>query len=176
MSMILRCCFCWEGQLYYFVHEAALFCFFFIISNAVIHFNFNYCLKMIPIVARWLVDWFGVLCSVTIVLLSYWLREVGVFDPAAPHCQWRLVKRLIRRISYSLLRDDSLIESYYCRFIIAPLGWTDLVWPTKLLLLVIKKSCLLWPGPSQWRIYYHRMWGQLSTTCSNYWSSPVGIS
>ena len=26
---------------------------------------------------------------------------------------------------------------------------------------------LLWPGASQWRIYYHRMWGQLSTTCSN---------
>ena len=28
------------------------------------------------------------------------------------------------------------------------------------------------PG-SQWRIYYRRMWGQLSTTCSNYWSSPM---
>ena len=26
---------------------------------------------------------------------------------------------------------------------------------------------LLWPGASQWGIYYHRMWGQLSTTCSN---------
>ena len=31
-------------------------------------------------------------------------------------------------------------------------------------------------GASQWRIYYHRMWGQLSTTCSNYWSSPMGNS
>ena len=29
------------------------------------------------------------------------------------------------------------------------------------------KKGLLWPGASQWRIYYHRMWGQLSTTCSN---------
>ena len=35
-----------------------------------------------------------------------------------------------------------------------------------LVMLVIGKS-LLWPGASQWRIYYHRMWGQLSTTCSN---------
>ena len=26
---------------------------------------------------------------------------------------------------------------------------------------------LLWPGSSQWRIYYHRMWSQLSTTCCN---------
>ena len=26
---------------------------------------------------------------------------------------------------------------------------------------------LLWPGASQWRIYYHRIWGQLSTTRSN---------
>ena len=26
---------------------------------------------------------------------------------------------------------------------------------------------LLWPGASQWWIYYHRMWRQLSTTCSN---------
>ena len=25
----------------------------------------------------------------------------------------------------------------------------------------------LWPGAFQWRIYYHRMCGQLSTTCSN---------
>ena len=25
----------------------------------------------------------------------------------------------------------------------------------------------LWPGASQWRIYYHRMLGQLSTTFSN---------
>ena len=30
------------------------------------------------------------------------------------------------------------------------------------------------PRVSQWRIYYHRMWVQLSTTCSNYWSSPIG--
>ena len=40
----------------------------------------------------------------------------------------------------------------------------------------IKKVSLLWPGPSQWRIYYHRMWDQLSTTCSNYYSSPMGNS
>ena len=32
---------------------------------------------------------------------------------------------------------------------------------------VKKRKNLLWPGASQWRIYYHRMWGQLSTTCSN---------
>ena len=24
-----------------------------------------------------------------------------------------------------------------------------------------KRYRLLWPGASQWRIYYHRMWGQL---------------
>ena len=30
-----------------------------------------------------------------------------------------------------------------------------------------KVEGLLWPGASQWRIYYHRMWSQLSTTCSN---------
>ena len=33
--------------------------------------------------------------------------------------------------------------------------------------LIKKSKSLLWPGASQWRIYYHRMWGQLSTTCSN---------
>ena len=33
---------------------------------------------------------------------------------------------------------------------------------------------LLWPGASQWRIYYHRMWGQLSTTCSNVLKQPNG--
>ena len=27
---------------------------------------------------------------------------------------------------------------------------------------------------SQWRIYYHRMWGQLSTTCSNVLKQPNG--
>ena len=27
-----------------------------------------------------------------------------------------------------------------------------------------KKGSLLWPGGAQWRIYYHKMWGQLSTT------------
>ena len=38
---------------------------------------------------------------------------------------------------------------------------------------VIKKR-LLWPGASQWRIYYHRMWGQLSTTFSNLLKQPNG--
>ena len=33
---------------------------------------------------------------------------------------------------------------------------------------------LLWPGASQWRIYYHRMWGQLSTTSSNLLKQPNG--
>ena len=33
---------------------------------------------------------------------------------------------------------------------------------------------LLWPGASQWRICYHRMWGQLSTTCSNLLKQPNG--
>ena len=37
-----------------------------------------------------------------------------------------------------------------------------------------KKGSLLWPGASQWRIYYHRMWGQLSTTCSNVLKQPTG--
>ena len=36
---------------------------------------------------------------------------------------------------------------------------------------------LLWPRASQWRIYYHRIWVQLSTTCSNFtevaqWGAP----
>ena len=40
-----------------------------------------------------------------------------------------------------------------------------------------KKGSLLWPGASQWIIYYHRMWVQLSTTCSNFtevsqWGAP----
>ena len=30
----------------------------------------------------------------------------------------------------------------------------------------------IWPGASQWRIYYHRMRGQLSTTCSNILKYP----
>ena len=38
----------------------------------------------------------------------------------------------------------------------------------------IKKCSLLWPGASQWRIYYHRMWGQLWTTCSNVLKQPNG--
>ena len=29
-------------------------------------------------------------------------------------------------------------------------------------------------GPSQWRMNYHRMWGQLSTTCSNVLKQPNG--
>ena len=37
-----------------------------------------------------------------------------------------------------------------------------------------KGKSLLWPGASQWRIYYHRMWGQLSTTCSNVPKQPNG--
>ena len=39
--------------------------------------------------------------------------------------------------------------------------------------LFVKKN-LLWPGASQWKIYYHRMWGQLSTTCSNLLNQPNG--
>ena len=42
-------------------------------------------------------------------------------------------------------------------------------------ILVVKKS-LLWLGASQWRIYYHRMWGQLSTTRSNLLKPPMGNS
>ena len=38
----------------------------------------------------------------------------------------------------------------------------------------VKRESLLWPGASQWRIYYHRMWGQLSTTCSNVLKQPNG--
>ena len=36
------------------------------------------------------------------------------------------------------------------------------------------KKSLLWPGAFKWRIYYHRMWGRLSTTCSNLLKSPNG--
>ena len=35
-----------------------------------------------------------------------------------------------------------------------------------------KGKSLLWPGASQWRLYYHRMWGQLSTTFSNLLKQP----
>ena len=34
------------------------------------------------------------------------------------------------------------------------------------------KGSLLWLGASQWRIYYHRMRVQLSTTCSNVLKQP----
>ena len=30
-----------------------------------------------------------------------------------------------------------------------------------------KRQSLLWTGDSQWKINYDKMWGQLSTTCSN---------
>ena len=36
-----------------------------------------------------------------------------------------------------------------------------------------QKKSVPWPGASQWRIYYHRMWGQLSTTCSNILNSKL---
>ena len=36
-----------------------------------------------------------------------------------------------------------------------------------------QKSSLLWPRASR-RIYYHRTWGQLSTTCSNVLKQPNG--
>ena len=36
-----------------------------------------------------------------------------------------------------------------------------------------KGESLLWPGASQWRIYYHRMWDQLSTTCNNVLKQPT---
>ena len=37
-----------------------------------------------------------------------------------------------------------------------------------------KKDSLLWQGASQWRIYNHRMWGQLSTAYSNVLKQPNG--
>ena len=37
-----------------------------------------------------------------------------------------------------------------------------------------RHKSLLWPGASQWRIYYRRKWGQLSTTCSNALKQPTG--
>ena len=37
-----------------------------------------------------------------------------------------------------------------------------------------KKGSLLWPGASQLRIYYHRLWGQLSATYSNVLKQPNG--
>ena len=33
---------------------------------------------------------------------------------------------------------------------------------------------LLWPGASQGSIYFHRMWSQLSSTCSNLLKEPNG--
>ena len=39
-----------------------------------------------------------------------------------------------------------------------------------------RKKCksLLWPGAFQYRIYYHRIWGQLPTTGSNLLKQPTG--
>ena len=37
-----------------------------------------------------------------------------------------------------------------------------------------KGRVFIWPGASQFRTYYHRMWGQLSTTCSNLLKQPNG--
>ena len=39
---------------------------------------------------------------------------------------------------------------------------------------IILKGKVLWSGASQWRIYYHWMWGQLSTTCNNVLKYPTG--
>ena len=44
--------------------KPVLFCYFWIISNRVIHFNLNYNFKMIPIVTRWFV------CSFVLSFLS----------------------------------------------------------------------------------------------------------
>ena len=41
-------------------------------------------------------------------------------------------------------------------------------------MFIKKGKSLLWPGASQCRIYYHRMWGQLSTTRSNVLKQPNG--
>ena len=38
-----------------------------------------------------------------------------------------------------------------------------------------RQESLLWPGASQWRIYYHRIWVQLSTTFSNVLKQPNGV-
>ena len=69
----------------------ARFCSFWIISNAVIHFNMNYFLKLIPIVARWLV-WSLVLSFPT--SCSHIGGEGGrrVWPPL-PLCHWQLVSR-----------------------------------------------------------------------------------
>ena len=55
------------------------------------------------------------------------------------------------------------------------------VWPSRHYSLCIafhgadnEEGILLWPGASQWRIYYHRMWVQLWTTCSNLLKQPNG--
>ena len=37
-------------------------------------------------------------------------------------------------------------------------------------------KCLLWPGASQWRIYFHSMGGVNICVVSNYGSSPMGNS
>ena len=39
-------------------------------------------------------------------------------------------------------------------------------------LYITNSNSLLWPGASKWRIYYHRMFSQLSTTCSNLLKYP----
>ena len=39
---------------------------------------------------------------------------------------------------------------------------------------ICEKVKSLWPGASQWRSYYHRMWCQLSTTWSNVLKQPNG--
>ena len=39
--------------------------------------------------------------------------------------------------------------------------------PLRVYRVKVKKVKSSWPGASQWRIYYHRMWGHFSTTSSN---------
>ena len=48
------------------------------------------------------------------------------------------------------------------------LGWMDdvkVALGNRGMIVVAERQCA--KDRKEWRIYYHRMWGQLSTTCSN---------
>ena len=105
---------CWVLNNTLFVREAALF---WIISNTVINFNLNYGFKMTLNVARWLMIGLEFCTRFSVMLISYWLRERGFFDPAMPH--WQLVNSLGRHIPYSLLDGRQancvlLLLLHYC--------------------------------------------------------------
>ena len=77
-----------------------------------------------------------------------------------------------KNVFYSKIKDTILTKVSTVKFLDVTLdenrNFNDHVnrVTTKTSMFVKKGDSLLWPGAKQWRIYYHRMWDQLSTTCS----------